>query len=55
MKYDNFDKIRRLQAKQRELERELEEDDTLEDEYMVIAEIDRIEKEIMRLSEGRYF
>lgn len=55
MNYDNFDEIRRLQAKQRELERELEEDDDLEDEYLVIAEIDRIEKEIRRISEGRFF
>ena len=42
-----------MQEKIRQLERELEENDNLEDEFLVIAEIDRLEKEIIRLEEDR--
>lgn len=55
MNYDEYDRIRRLQSKQRELEEELEKNDFIEDEIFVIAEIERIQKEVDKLSEGRYF
>jgi len=44
-----------LKDKIRELERELEEDDDIAEEFLVIAEIDRLEKEIIRMEEQRYF
>lgn len=53
MHSDKFNKIRRLQAKQRELEEKLERGCPFNEEVFIIQEIDRIDKEITRLEEDR--
>ena len=55
MNYNNFNRIRELQYKIRELEEELERDDSFEEEVFVIAEIERLQDEVYKLSDGNYF